>query len=81
MMYGYGYGILGLIIGFVILLLLLGGLIWLIVWAVRRTSGGPAHYMGSSTAPQSAKEILQQRYAHGEITREQYLQMKRDLEE
>jgi putative membrane protein len=82
MMYGYGYGYWGMIIGTVITLVLLGGLIWLVVWAVRRTrSSSNNAYQGDSAArPQTAREILDQRYARGEITREQYQQMKQDLE-
>ena len=32
-----------------------------------------------SSAPLSAREILEQRYARGEITQEQFLQMQKDL--
>lgn len=33
-----------------------------------------------SNAPLSAREILEQRYARGEITQEQFLQMQKDLQ-
>jgi putative membrane protein len=80
MMYGYGYW--GMIIGTLITLLVLGGLVWLVVWAVRRTTSGPnnANMGGAGARPQSAREILDQRFARGEITREQYQQMKQDLD-
>ena len=82
MMYGYGFGYLWMIIGTVITLIVLGGLVWLIVWAVRRTgnSSNNAYQGGSAASPQTAREILDQRYARGEITREQYQQMKQDLD-
>ncbi len=83
MMYGYGYGYWGMILGTLITIIVLVGLVWLIVWAVRRTSGsGPNTYYSSGDAgrPQTAREILDQRYARGEIDREQYEQMKQDLE-
>ena len=57
---------------------LTAGLILLMVWAVRRarvpTATGP-HTSGQPTA----KEILQAKYARGEITREQYQLMKQDI--
>jgi putative membrane protein len=76
MMTGFGMGF-GLI-GILLMLLLLGGLIALAVLAIRALAGTnpsapDARY--SSTA----REILDQRYARGEITREQYEQMKTDL--
>jgi putative membrane protein len=82
MMYGYGYGYWGMIIGTLITLVVLGGLVWLVVWAVRRTSSNPnnADQGGGAARPQTAREILDQRFARGEITREQYQQMKQDLD-
>ncbi len=64
------WGILGMVFG----LAVLAGLVLLVVWTVRQfiPAGGPA---GSR-----ALEILKERYAKGEITREQYEQMRRDLE-
>ncbi len=66
-----GFGLMGLLFNVLIVV----GLVVLIVWAVKRFSvsgGGPAN-------AQSPREILQARYARGEITREQYLQMIDDL--
>lgn len=53
-----------LIVGAVLVVRLLGGL-----------SGGDER-----TAPASPLDILKRRYASGEITREQYEQMRKDLE-
>lgn len=36
-------------------------------------------HSGPANAPLSAQEILDQRYARGEITQEQYLQMVKDI--
>lgn len=82
MMYGYGYGYWGMVIGTLITLVVLGGLVWLVVWAVRRTSSSPnnADPGGGAARPQTAREILDQRFVRGEITREQYQQMKQDLD-
>ncbi len=75
-----------LIVGGLILLLLLLALAGLVFWAVRRTSGssgssGWTGIAGSTARPQTARDVLQMRYARGEITREQYQQMLQDLEE
>lgn len=85
MMHGYWFGPMGwigMIIGLVFWVLILGGLIWLVVWAVRRSGSGSAGSHLTSTQPpvlQSPKDIAQMRYARGEITREQYQQLLEDL--
>jgi putative membrane protein len=66
-----GFGLLGLLFNAVILV----GIVVLVVWAVKRfTAQG-----NQPTSGQSARDILQARYARGEITREQYQQMLSDL--
>lgn len=76
--FGMGFGLLGLLF----MLLFWGGLILLAVWLVRAifSSNSKNH---SSTLPHgkssNALDILSQRYARGEITREQYEIMKQDL--
>jgi putative membrane protein len=80
MMHGFGfgpYGWIGMILSLVFWVVLLGGLVWLIVWAVRKSSGG--NTVGNFPAAQSPKEMAQMRYARGEITREQYQQLVEDL--
>ena len=81
MMHGYGLGGLGLwggLIGLILNILIIVGIVWLIVWAVRRFTSGSARWnLGS--ASQSPREILQVRYARGEITRDQYQEMLKDL--
>jgi len=79
----YGsYGWLGMIIGTVVMLAVLVGLVLLVVWAVRHVSRNSAgsYYMPASQNQPSAKEVLQIRYARGEITREQYQQMLSEIE-
>ena len=66
-----GFGWIGMIFNLVILI----GIVVLIVWAFNRFSSG----WNQSTKNQSPREILQARYARGEITREQYQQMMKDL--
>jgi putative membrane protein len=74
-MHGYGYmGLWGGLIGMILNIAVIVGIVWLVVWAVRRLSGGHG-----SDSRQTPTEILQARYARGEITREQYQQMLKDL--
>lgn len=55
-----------------------GGLIALVVWAVRSFSGDRSGgQSGGST--NDALTVAQERYARGEISREEFLQIKSDL--
>ena len=75
---GYpGFGMMGFVggwIGLLFNLAILVGIVVLIVWAVKRFTKGT-----STPNVQNPREILQARYARGEITREQYQQMLQDL--
>ncbi len=83
MMTGFGsYGLFGPWIGLLFNLALMAGLVVLIVWAVRRfsapagsTAAGDFH---ASQAP-SAREILDQRYARGELNRDEYREKIADI--
>ena len=57
-------------------LLVIGGIAAVVWWAFAR-SGGTGQ---SPRAEGDARAILDGRYARGELTREQYQQMRRDLE-
>ena len=81
MMGNFGYGgmsWIGMILGLIITIAVIVGLVFLIVWAVRRANSNPqpVSQVGSS---QSAKDIAQARYAKGEITRDEYQQILSDL--
>ncbi len=69
---GFGWGIMG-IFGLIWMVLIWGGIIALIVWAVRRAGRSHAPYA------QSPLDIAKERYARGEITKEQFEQIKKDL--
>jgi putative membrane protein len=78
---GFGWG--GWLIGGLVMLLFWGGVIALAFFAIRalmRSGGGPAERESQPRSGESALDILQKRYARGEITQEEYLEMKRDLE-
>ena len=73
-----GFGLLGGLLGLIINIGVIVGIIFLVIWAVRKFSpNGLNLNQGAST--QSPREILQARYARGEITREQFQQMLSDL--
>lgn len=77
---GLGWGF--FIIAGLFKIALLVAVIWLIVWAVRRFTSHPVAQTPSSNGSQSAAaaiEVLQARYARGEVTREQYLEILEDL--
>jgi putative membrane protein len=61
-------------LGLIILLLLIGAVSYAIGWRPQFNQTGPAQ---TSMTP---VEILKSRYARGEINREEYDQIRRDLE-
>lgn len=79
-----GFSWIGMVLNLAIAAIFIIGLILLIIYAVRslnRRSNNQVLPQGPAVtaAPSSPKEILQARYARGEITREQYLAMLEDL--
>jgi putative membrane protein len=73
--YAIGYNPLGAILSLVLWALVIAGIVLLVVWLVR--SG---HWTGPASGPDSAMEILKARYARGEVTKDQFDAMKRDLQ-
>lgn len=77
-----GLGLIGLILNLAITVGLIVGLVLLIAWLWRRVNQdgqGLTTLRQSGRIETSPREILQVRYAQGEITREQYQQMLADL--
>ena len=73
--FGGGIGWLGMILCLIFFILIIIGVIFLIVWIVKKaTYSGNEAKTGSSTL-----EVLKERYAKGEITKEQYEDVKKDL--
>lgn len=76
--WGYSYGSNGFG-GYALLGLVVQGLFWLglialVVYVIRRWTNGP-----SSLSHNSALDILQVRFAKGEITADEFKQMKQEL--
>ncbi len=63
----------GMVFGGIIMVLFWGAVIWLIITLIN------AGTKRSEAAVESALDILKKRYARGEITREQYIEMEQDL--
>lgn len=76
--YGHGWG--HLFFGGLMMLLFWGGLIVLVV-AVVRGLGRSENRGRENTSGSAALDILQERYARGEIDQEEYDQRRRTLEE
>jgi len=72
---GWGFGLIGPIVLLVLAVPIIGGIAW-VVQALVRSGSGPASRGGG----ESALDILKRRYAAGEITREQFDEMRRTLE-
>ncbi len=75
MMNGFGWG--GMWIGWLFWLIILGVIIWAVITLVNRTSG--ENRSNPTANRETPLEILQKRYARGEITEEEYREMKNNL--
>jgi putative membrane protein len=84
--YGYGYGPqwgmmggmggfggFGMIIWVIILIAIVVGVVWL----VRPQTSSGTHYLPPRQS--SGLDVLEERYARGEINRDEYLQKKKDI--
>jgi len=72
--FGFGFNPFGAILLFVFWALIIGGIVLIVVWAARQSGSYAA---GSNRRP---LDILKERYARGELTREQYEEIRRDLQ-
>ena len=92
-MMGFGMGMLGLgaLVMIAFWVLVIGGAVWLMMTLVRgnqsAAASNPPHTIASNqpyalvppASSQTPLDILKARYAKGEITKEQFEEMKRDL--
>ncbi len=89
-MYGYGagwgqgFGLGGALFGGIFMIIFWGLVIWAIVALVRGFSGGGCSDMSHSNRngqkTDNAMNILKERYAKGEISKEDFEKMKNDLQ-
>lgn len=75
--YGGGWGPMMLFGGFFWIILLILG-VMAVVWIVRASSHG-GHHPPRVELSSSGLNILEERYARGEVNRDEYLQKKRDI--
>ena len=73
MMYYDGFGWLWMLLWMAALVIIIGLVVWAVIAATRRGGG---HDITTSRTP---LDIAKERYARGEITREEFEQLKRDL--
>ena len=82
-MYGYGFDWLSMFLmsfGMVLWIALLVVLVWAVIrWLERKTTRSISPSAGTPSAGPTALEILQQRYARGEIDTATYEQMRERL--
>ncbi len=71
-MMGFGLGF-GMGFGAIMMVLFWGAIIWLVISLINAGTKKPEE------TPESALTILKKRYAKGEITKEQYLEMETEL--
>jgi putative membrane protein len=76
MMGGWGMGWFGMIFMMIFWVLVIVGLVFLIKWLIQATSSGKTD---RRTGPK-AIDILKERYARGEISKEEFETMKQDLQ-
>ncbi len=72
----FGGGFIWMIFIFIFGAAVIVGIILLIVWLVRKTSGS---YPDSITGDKSSLEILKARYARGNITKKEFENIKKDI--
>ena len=78
------FHLLGLGFGLWALFFLFRGLFWIlvvgfIIWLIARGASQTAGPFPPRSYRSNGLDILEQRYARGEVTREEYLEKKRDL--
>ncbi|MEW5707470.1 SHOCT domain-containing protein [Pelomicrobium sp. G1] len=70
--WGMGFGMISMVLFWVLVIL---GIVILVKWIAAGSSSGG----GSAPREKTALDILKERYARGEIDREEFEQKKRDL--
>ncbi|MCC6146460.1 MAG: SHOCT domain-containing protein [Anaerolineaceae bacterium] len=73
-----GLGWIGMVINLILSVSLIIGVVFLVIWIVKRLSNNDAARIFNNAAP-SAVEIAKVRYVKGEITREEFQKLVTDL--
>ncbi|HTQ82721.1 MAG TPA: SHOCT domain-containing protein [Pseudolabrys sp.] len=71
--YGWGFGLMHAAVSVTVIV----AVVFLVIWAVRSLAGGPHH--GPHPRRSAGLDVLEERYARGEIGRDEYLQKRGDL--
>lgn len=79
-MWWYGHAGMGwwMVFGGILMVLFWALIIWLVIWGIRKATEDRRSGT-SSIERREALDIARERYARGEITKEQFEQLKRDL--
>jgi len=73
--WSYGaYGAIHMIIWLAILIAIIAGVVWLV-----RSMAAPAAHHSLPPRRSAGLDVLEERYARGEINRDEYLQKKKDI--
>ena len=75
-MMGWGYGAFGLF-HMISWIIILGLIVAAAIWLVRTMAESGAHQPHARRSP--GLDVLEERYARGEINRDEYLQKKQDI--
>ncbi len=73
--YGYGYGPIHMIIWIVIAIAVVAFCMWMM-----RSACMPGMHRHAMSRRSAGLDVLEERYARGEINRDEYLQKKKDIE-
>ena len=76
--YGWGYGLLHVAVSVAVIVCI----VFFVLWVLRAVTGAGHHHpmMGPPGMRRSSGlDVLEERYAKGEIQREEYLQKKKDI--
>lgn len=71
-----GLGVIWMILVFLFVIAIIAGIIILIIWTVKRSGATHEPYQKSESI---ALEKLKERYAKGELTKEEYENIKKDI--
>ena len=84
--YGYGspWGMMGgwgghAAFGMIMWVVILIAIVAVVVWLVRSVASPSAHHLPPWERRSAGLDILEERYARGEIKRDEYLEKKRDI--